>query len=157
MPKIVGKRGKAINASNNFQAFKLLFRIFSRFQGVKDSPAIPGPSCWIRGIRRKPTKNSPSDPISPFKEVLVLTNPPKSKESSCHVSCGRAIHDEIPCRIFGRRERAARLFIHPRVSLQWFWWVLVAKTQKIGPLFPHILGQKFPTENLQSKVACRCW
>lgn len=111
------KARKEINASNNFQAFKLLFRIFSTFQGVKDSPAIPGPSCWIRGIRRKPTKNSPSDPISPFKEVLVLTNPPKSKGSSCHVSCGRAIHEEIPCRIFGRHERAARLFfLSPGVS-----------------------------------------
>ena len=120
MPKLLESEEKpsmlliTSRLSNCFSGF------FSTFQGVKDSPAIPGPSCWIRGIRRKPTKNSPSDPISPFKEVLVLTNPPKSKGSSCHVSCGRAIHDEIPCRIFGRRERAARLFIHPRVSLQWF-------------------------------------
>lgn len=156
MPKIVGKRGKAINASNNFQAFKLLFRIFLRFQGVKDSPAIPGPSCSIRGIRRKPTKISHPIPFRHLKRFWFWRIPPKAREVLVTFPVdAQSMMKSLVEFLGAAKELHAYFFIAGCLSngFDGFGW---PKHKRLDPC-SHILGQKFPTENLQSKVACRCW
>lgn len=130
MPKIVGKRGKksmlliTSRLSNCFSGF---------FRGSKGSRThqLYRVQAAGFGVSEESRQKIPHPiPFRHLKRFWFWGIPPKAREVLV-----------TPCQIFGRRERAARLFFHPRVSLQWFWWVLVAKTQKIGPLFPHFRSE----------------